>query len=61
MIINRKVLVVFNGDVNGNVGDEIFEFLENEWEVYDLFYFICNFFLLEEGEDVISCGFVLFL
>lgn len=61
--MNKGVLVVLNGDVNGNVGDDILEFLyfECEWEVDDLFYFIWNFFLLGEGEDGKSCGFVLFL
>lgn len=57
--INRKALAVPNGDVNGNVGDETSESSENEWEVYDPFYFIRNLPPPEEGEDATSRGPVL--
>ncbi|KAL9951488.1 hypothetical protein ACROYT_G044157 [Oculina patagonica] len=57
--VNKCALAAANGDVNGNVGDDIPESSEAEWEVYDPFYFIRNLPPPDEGEDAQSRGPVL--
>lgn len=58
-IVNRGALAATNGDVNGNVDDDVPESADAEWEVYDPFYFIRNLPPPEEGEDAKSRGPVL--
>lgn len=58
-IVNRGALAATNGDVNGNVEDDVPESADAEWEVYDPFYFIRNLPPPEEGEDAKSRGPVL--
>lgn len=57
--VNKGALAASNGDVNGNVGDDIPESSDPEWEVYDPFYFIRNLPPPEEGDDAKSRGPVL--
>lgn len=57
--VNKCALATPNGDVNGNVGDDIPESSDPEWEVYDPFYFIRNLPPPDEGEDAKSRGPVL--
>lgn len=59
--VNKGALAAPNGDVNGNVGDDIPEssYSECEWEVDDPFYFIRNLPPPGEGEDGKSRGPVL--
>ena len=57
--VNKRALAAPNGDVNGNVDDDLPESSESEWEVYDPFYFIRNLPPPEEGEDAKSRGPVL--
>lgn len=56
---SKRALTTPNGDVNGNVDDDLPESSDSEWEVYDPFYFIRNLPPPEEGEDAKSRGPVL--
>lgn len=57
--VNKGALAAPNGDVNGNVDDDMPESSDSEWEGYDPFYFIRNLPPPEEGEDAKSRGPVL--
>ncbi|XP_068676547.1 CTD small phosphatase-like protein 3 [Montipora capricornis] len=57
--VNRRITAAKNGDVNGNVEDDVSQSSDTEWEAYDPFYFIRNLPPPEEGEDAKSRGPVL--
>lgn len=57
--VNRRISAAKNGDVNGNVEDDVSQSSDTEWEAYDPFYFIRNLPPPEEGEDAKSRGPVL--
>ena len=57
--VNRRISAAKNGDVNGNVEDDVSRSSDTEWEAYDPFYFIRNLPPPEEGEDAKSRGPVL--
>jgi len=57
--VDDGALAAANGDVNGNVDDDVNESSDCEWEVYDPFYFIRNLPPPEEGSDAKSRGPVL--
>lgn len=57
--VNRRISAAKNGDVNGNVEDDVSQPSDTEWEAYDPFYFIRNLPPPEEGEDAKSRGPVL--